>query len=359
MLKQKKILAIILIFSVLIILFVFVDFEQLSFTRYKYVDFPKGSRPWKTNFGDPGVLPLVVQSGEYAQWKLTVTLKNPMGVSKTIIYYPVINNPDWEHPDNWLENGPFYVSLNMYFIWDIVGLYTLTETTLEAVSTTTWEWVVVDYLDEPSVNKKSVQVKYYPNRVTIFKVYNSNGVETSSFNNGETMNIYYQVLNTCAYSYEYELNVFADIDQNNKYNLGDFLYKEEWNTNFVNNEVITGTIQTLADYDKTINGVLCIGFDEEIYGNDYVWTIEDYYFCEINIIEQPSVTVRCWSCVDNQPVYQDFPEGTVCGEGDAESYPYSSMPGCSNQTSGFGLIVLFFSIFIVLIILRKKALIRR
>lgn len=356
MVKQKKLLIICLIILLLIILFSSIDFNILSFTHHKYVDFPKGSRPWKVNFGDPGSLPLVIQSGEYAQWKLTVTLKNPVGVSKTVVFYPSINNPDWQHPDNWLENGPFYIFLDMYPTWDTIGLYTLAETTLEAVSTYTWDWVVVDYLDEPSINRKSVQVKYYPSRTNIFKVYNLFGVETNSFNNGETINIYYYVKNICVHNYGYELSIFADIDQNNRYTVGDFLYKEEWDDNFGNNEVITGNIQTIADYNKTINGVFSIGFDEEIYASDnLVWTLEEYHFCKINISKETSGIIRCWSCVDNQPSYQDFPEGTVCGEDNAINYPYSSQPDCSNKPiPGFELLVLFFSIIIILIMSKKK-----
>lgn len=45
-------------------------------------------------------------------------------------------------------------------------------------------------------------------------------------------------------------------------------------------------------------------------------------------------SVRCWQCSPPPdgpfPVWQDFPVGTACGQGDAIDWPYISEPDCSN-----------------------------
>jgi hypothetical protein len=38
--------------------------------------------------------------------------------------------------------------------------------------------------------------------------------------------------------------------------------------------------------------------------------------------------VTCWRCSGTTPVSQDFPAGTICGQGAASEYPYSSIPNC-------------------------------
>jgi len=38
---------------------------------------------------------------------------------------------------------------------------------------------------------------------------------------------------------------------------------------------------------------------------------------------------RCWKCENNEPIYQDFPSNTTCGEGNASLYPFTEEPDCS------------------------------
>ena len=42
------------------------------------------------------------------------------------------------------------------------------------------------------------------------------------------------------------------------------------------------------------------------------------------------VEVTCWKCEGENPVSQNFPEGTICGESPAEEYPYVAEPDCTN-----------------------------
>ena len=43
----------------------------------------------------------------------------------------------------------------------------------------------------------------------------------------------------------------------------------------------------------------------------------------------PNATaVKCWRCLNGNPDYKFFQAGTICGQGDASGYPYSSTPSC-------------------------------
>lgn len=71
--------------------------------------------------------------------------------------------------------------------------------------------------------------------------------------------------------------------------------------------------------------------------------------------------VICWQCNENnESVSQTFPAGTVCGEGDAEDYPYGTEPNCGNGatpksgTPGFEILVVIASLGIAFIIVRRN-----
>lgn len=38
--------------------------------------------------------------------------------------------------------------------------------------------------------------------------------------------------------------------------------------------------------------------------------------------------VICWRCNGTTPESQEFPAGTICGQGDASGWPYTSQPNC-------------------------------
>ena len=47
---------------------------------------------------------------------------------------------------------------------------------------------------------------------------------------------------------------------------------------------------------------------------------------------QPEVT--CWRCNEENPESQAFPYGTICGEGAASGWPYTTQPNCENPPDG-------------------------
>lgn len=45
---------------------------------------------------------------------------------------------------------------------------------------------------------------------------------------------------------------------------------------------------------------------------------------------QSQNTVKCWKCMGTSPQYKLFPTGTQCGIGNADNYPYTTQPDCTN-----------------------------
>jgi hypothetical protein len=85
-------------------------------------------------------------------------------------------------------------------------------------------------------------------------------------------------------------------------------------------------------------------------------TTSDFSDTSFSIVAPPNPTeVRCWRCEGNTSSFYDFSSGTVCGEGNAVYFPYSTEPTCIGPSvPGFELIFIIIAIGIGLIIRRKK-----
>jgi len=296
--KNKKIIIITISVIIIVSILIFSStnfFMMTSFTKNHYVDFPSGYRPWHENYGDPGVVPLVVEGDDrYAQWKLYLTIENPQGQSKSITYYPTVNHPDYMHPDNWLNNGPFYIFIDMYPTWNIIGLYTITALTLEAVSASTWEWEIIDYLDEDYTSRKSIEVRYYPETESTLEIKDSSGQTSNYFVDGEEMNIHYFVKNTFTQTCNCCIRIYVDTNQNGEHDSSEYIYKDECSSSFAPNNIMSGVIQTTADYDKSNNGVLHIGLEIFCYTDDNtVWGVKSNKHSIVTVEgrEPPSLSI--------------------------------------------------------------------
>ena len=369
-----------------------------SFTKNHYVDFPSGYRPWHANYGDPGVIPLVVEGDDsYAQWKLYLTIENPQGQSKSITYYPTVNHPDYNHPDNWLNNGPHYIFVEMYPTWNIIGLYTITSLTLKAVSASTWEWEVIDYLDEEYPSRKSIEVRYYPETESSLEIKDSSGQTATSFVDGEPMNIHYFVKNTGTQTYTCCIRIYVDLNQDGEHS-SEYIYKDECSASygFAPNSIMSGVIQTTADYSKSNNGILDIGMEIFCYtDNNNVWDVMKHEHVIVTVKERtpPSISVTLTTTTNPSgqtilvyPYKQQYNKGDIVTltavENDLEfirwtgSYTSTSnpvtitlnsdtniiatyrladgtIPQDSSDTPGFEFLALIGSIFFCIVILKK------
>lgn len=62
----------------------------------------------------------------------------------------------------------------------------------------------------------------------------------------------------------------------------------------------------------------------------------------------------CWRCVNGEPEAHLFGSNVTCGQGEALEYPDASEPSCLNSTPGFELSLIFFALFFVYILMRRK-----
>ena len=117
----------------------------------------------------------------------------------------------------------------------------------------------------------------------------------------------------------------------------------------VNSETISATMDKVGD-DTTTTELYGLSWIWEGYGaeqydydhwhdwvGDYTW-IPDLNPDEVEPEpDDGDENITCWQCNENnESVSQTFPAGTVCGEGDAEEYPYNTKPNCGNGNGGDG-----------------------
>ena len=89
---------------------------------------------------------------------------------------------------------------------------------------------------------------------------------------------------------------------------------------------------------------------------DYIWDPDTGPITGPDTEPGTNDDVTCWQCNENnESVSQTFPAGTVCGEGDAEDYPYDAEPTCGGGgTPGFETLTLLAALAIAFILLRRR-----
>ena len=138
---------------------------------------------------------------------------------------------------------------------------------------------------------------------------------------------------------------------------------------------VTVSVDTLTiEFDSVGEGITNL----EFHGYAHIWTetggesgeswwdyAPDTYF-EGDLIDPDSgdvdEDVTCWQCDENnESASQTFPAGTVCGEGDAEDYPFGTEPNCGNgappvtkKQPGFETLTVIAALGVAFIILRRK-----
>lgn len=92
---------------------------------------------------------------------------------------------------------------------------------------------------------------------------------------------------------------------------------------------------TNADYtaDSYWSWAACEGIPSG-FNQGEAWTIADGWYAIPDTLSyltwtQGTGTVTCWRCNGTTPESQTFPSGTVCGQGVAVGYPYTSQPTCT------------------------------
>jgi len=305
--KKTKIISLLVIIGIIAVAAIYLG-PKMSFMEDNYVDFPGGYRPWHEAYGSPGTFPLVVEwDNEYDEWYIELTIKNPSGVSKDITHEPTHNNPNWEHPDNWLVGGPHYIEIDAYDTWDVIGEYEITSLKLHAMFNPTREWHILDKLDtSDSASRRSIEVKHQPDidvDITLSK---------TTVDNGEVVTIDLSLKNegTSLVSMGYEM--YVDIEQSGYHNepviLGGFT------ESFAKGETITESDTYTVNYNHGKYGEIWIAFTSNTYGDD-VFEV-NYQEKHILIIDG---SVPSLSCSINGPSYSqsktiDFTSSVSGGE---------------------------------------------
>jgi hypothetical protein len=278
--KKKQIIII-----AIIILLLAYFLPTLSFTKNYYVDFPQGFRPYHLNYGETDI-PLVVEHGEYAHWKIEMTLSPPSGSPQSVTFYPTTNHPDTKHPSNWLQSGPFYISIPFSpDVMDCIGLYTITKLDLWATPISGDQSHIdyayrIDYIDpnEP-VARRQVHVKYASDMIYTITP------SSTAIEDGEPISVDVYIKNQCLSWAQLDYCLFVDKNHNGEYDPTDRDLGSGWKDMLGPGAEIIETIPCSLYYSETINGELWLSMKINSYDTVSVWGFSDIINEPISINE--------------------------------------------------------------------------